>query len=163
MPQLEIGDYTPQLVWLAITFILLYVLMWRLALPRVATVLADRDRHIEEDLARAERLKGEADQALRGYQAALAQARTEAQRLHRETAAAMSALAAKREQAFGAALSARTRDAEQQIEAAKRQALSELPQIAAEVAGSAFQRLTGESALSERIGAAVVAVLKGSA
>lgn len=163
MPQLEIGDYMPQLVWLAITFIALYLLMSRLALPRIAAVLADRDRHIEEDLARAERLKGEADQALRSYQAALAQARAEAQTRHRETAAALSALTAKREQAFAADLGARTRDAEQRIVAAKRRALSELPQIATEVAGSAFQRLTGESAPSERIGAAVVAVLKGSA
>ena len=163
MPQLETGDYLPQLIWLAITFIVLYLLMSRLALPRVAVVLAERDRHIEEDVARAERLKGETDQALRSYAAALTAARAEVQTLHREAAAAISALASKREQAFAADLSARTGQAEQRIEAAKRQALSELPRIATEVAASAFQRLTNETAPHERIGAAVAAVLEGSA
>ena len=162
MPQLDSGDFMPQLVWLAITFIVLYLLMSRLALPGVAGVLAERDRHIEENLGRAERLKGEADRALRSYEAALANARAEAQALNREAAAAISALSAKREQAFAAELNARTREAERRILEAKRQALSELPRIASEVAESAFRRLTGEAAPGQRIDAAVAAVLKGS-
>ena len=163
MPQLEFGDYMPQLFWLGVTFIVLYLLMSRLALPRVASVLAQRDRQIEEDLMRAERLKGEADQVLQSYETALADARAEAQALHRQAAAEVSAVAAKREQAFAAELGQRTQEAEQRIDAAKRQALTQLPQIATEVAASAFQRLTGERPAPERVHAAVGAVLKGSA
>lgn len=162
MPQLEFGDYLPQLFWLAVTFILLYFLMSRLALPRVAGVLAERDRHIEQNLLRAERLKSEAEEALQSYEAALAEARAEAQALNRKTAAEISAFVAAREQALAAELGARTREAEQRIEAAKRQALSGLPQIATEVAASAFRRLTGDVAPAERINAAVASVLKGS-
>ena len=65
MPQLVVTDYMPQLVWLAITFILLYVLMSRLLLPKVGSVLVERDRYIEDELGRAERLKAETDEALR--------------------------------------------------------------------------------------------------
>jgi F-type H+-transporting ATPase subunit b len=162
MPQLEVADYMPQLFWLAITFILLLVLMSRLLLPKVGGVLAERDRYIEDELGRAERLKGETDEALRTYETALSKARAEAQGLHRETAAAVSALSAKREQAFAAELTERTRMAERSIEAAKREALKALPQIATEVASSAVQRLTNKPAAVERIGAAVASVLKGS-
>jgi len=163
MPQLEFADFLPQLVWLTISFVVLYLLMSRLALPRIATVLAERDRQIEEDLARAERLKREADETLRSYEAALAAARAEAQGLHRQTSAEISALAGKREQAFAGEIGKRTREAEERIDAAKRRALADLPQVAREVADAAFRRLTGEAPRPERLDAAVASVLKGSA
>lgn len=163
MPQLEFADFAPQLFWLAVTFVLLYLLMSRVALPRVASVLAERDRRIEEDLARAERLKAEADESLRAYEAALAGARSQAQALHRQVSAELSALAAAREQSIAADIGGRTREAEQRIEAAKRRALSDLPNVAGEVAEAAFRRLTGEAPQPGRIEAAVASVLKGSA
>jgi F-type H+-transporting ATPase subunit b len=162
MPQLEIADFLPQLFWLAVSFILLYVLMSRLALPKVATVLAERDRQIEEDLARAERLKREADETLKAYATALTEARSEAQNLHRQASAEMTALAAKREQAFAAEIGARTREAEERIGAAKQRTLADLPTVASEVADSAFRRLTGEAPAPDRVTAAVASVLKGS-
>jgi F-type H+-transporting ATPase subunit b len=163
MPQLEFADFLPQLFWLAVSFVLLYILMSRFALPKVATVLVERDRQIEEDLARAERLKREADETLRAYDAALSEARAEAQALHRQVSAEMSALAGSREQAFAADIGARTREAEERIDAAKRRALADLPVVASEVAGAAFRRLTGETPAPERVTAAVSSVLKGSA
>jgi F-type H+-transporting ATPase subunit b len=163
MPQLEFADFLPQLFWLAVSFILLYVLMSRFALPKVATVLVERDRQIEEDLARAERLKREADETLRAYDAALTEARAEAQTLHRQVSAEISALAGSREQVFAAEIGARTRAAEERIDAAKRLALADLPTVASEVADSAFRRLTGEAPAPERVTAAVSSVLKGSA
>jgi F-type H+-transporting ATPase subunit b len=137
--------------------------MSRFALPKVATVLVERDRQIEEDLARAERLKREADETLRAYDAALREARAEAQNLHRQISAENSALAGSREQAFAADIGARTREAEERIDAAKRRALADLPTVASEVADSAFRRLTGEAPAPERVTAAVSSVLKGSA
>ena len=137
--------------------------MSRFALPKVATVLVERDRQIEEDLARAERLKREADETLRAYDAALREARAEAQNLHRQISAENSALAGSREQAFAADIGARTREAEERIDAAKRRAFADLPTVASEVADSAFRRLTGEAPAPERVTAAVSSVLKGSA
>jgi F-type H+-transporting ATPase subunit b len=161
MPQLVVTDYMPQLVWLAVTFVLLYVLMSRLLLPKVGGVLAERDRYIEDELGRAERLKAETDEALQNYDMALRKARAEAQSRHREAAAAISAVSAQREQAFAAELAERTRSAEQSIEAAKQAALKTLPQIATEVASSAVQRLTNKPPATDRINAAVASVLNG--
>ncbi len=61
MPQLEQFDtYLSQVVWLVISFAILYVVMWKAALPRVADVLQERQERIDDDLERAEKLKSEA-------------------------------------------------------------------------------------------------------
>ena len=91
----------------------------------------------------------------------MSNARAEAQNLHREAAAVISAASGQREQAFAAELAERTRAAEQNIDAAKQAALAALPQIATEVASSAVQRLTNKPGATDRIDAAVASVLNG--
>lgn len=78
LPQLNANDFAPQLFWLAITFALLYVIMSRVALPRIGSVLEERKDKIQRDLATAERLKGETEKALEAYEKALADARANA-------------------------------------------------------------------------------------
>ncbi|MDP7642486.1 MAG: F0F1 ATP synthase subunit B', partial [Alphaproteobacteria bacterium] len=74
MPQLEIPDYGPQVFWLVVTFIVLLILMWSLALPRIASVLERRRKHIEDDLESAQKFKQDAEEAIKSYEASLAEA-----------------------------------------------------------------------------------------
>ena len=85
MPQLDFGDYAPQLVWLAITFGIMYLLMARVALPRIATVLEERRDRIANDLAQADQLRRETDQAIAAYEKALADAKARANAIAQET------------------------------------------------------------------------------
>ncbi|MBM3518788.1 MAG: F0F1 ATP synthase subunit B', partial [Alphaproteobacteria bacterium] len=64
MPQMEFATYAPQLIWLLITFVVLYLLMARVALPRIAGALEARRERIAEDLERAEAFKKSAEAAL---------------------------------------------------------------------------------------------------
>ena len=57
MPQLEMGDYAPQIFWLVVTFVILMLLMWGVGLPRIRRVIEAREARIGDDLAQAERLK----------------------------------------------------------------------------------------------------------
>ena len=86
MPQLDVTSYLPQLVWLAISFVALYFLMAKLALPRIADVLEERSKRREDNLARAEELQAEAEAAAEAYERVLAEARGTAQSSPAETA-----------------------------------------------------------------------------
>ena len=86
MPQLDISTFTPQLVWLAVWFVVLYLLMAKLGLPRIAAVVEARRRRREDDLARAAQMKSEADAANAAYQKTLSEARAQAQATIKETA-----------------------------------------------------------------------------
>src|SRR5262245_52592178 len=160
MPQLNFADFAPQLVWLAITFVLLLVLMWRVALPRIAGVIDAREQRIQADLDRAEKLKAEADAALSAYQKTMADARAKAQAETREAAAAIAAEAGKREAAFAAQLAERTKAAEASIAAAKSRALSDLSTVSAEVAGSVLAKVANITVPPAQLQAAVDSALR---
>ena len=74
-PPLDPDTFVPQLVWLALTFGLLYVLLRRVVLPRVGEVIEERADRIKRDLEQAEKLKAETEAALANYEQALAEAR----------------------------------------------------------------------------------------
>ena len=78
MPQMVFADYVPQLVWLAITFIAFYALMARVALPRIAEILDQRQSRVAGDLEQATALRDEAAKALAEYEASMADARAQA-------------------------------------------------------------------------------------
>jgi F-type H+-transporting ATPase subunit b len=143
MPQLDTTTFLPQLFWLVVSFAVLYLVMARVALPRVAAVLEQRQTRISSDLDRAAAAKEEAEAVMAAYEKALAEARAKAQAETKATADRLAAEAAARTEALAAELAVRVRTAEARIAEARRAALAEVETVAAEVAGSATERLSG--------------------
>jgi F-type H+-transporting ATPase subunit b len=155
MPQLEVSTFVPQLFWLAITFALLFLLMAKVGLPRVGGLIEARRNRIDEDLARAAQLKSQAEAVLAAYQETLARARAEAQAAVKDTTDRMAAEAAERQRQLAESLARQTAEAERQIFAAKQRALSEMPQIAIDVARAVTEKVTGSAADPASLSAAV--------
>jgi F-type H+-transporting ATPase subunit b len=155
MPQLDVSTYAPQLFWLAVTFIVLYLLMSKLGLPRVSGVIEARRKRIDDDLARASEIKAEAEAAMAAYQRTLAEARAQAQATVRERTDRFAAEAAERQRQVAAALSEQTKAAEQQIAAAKERAFADIRNVAVEAARSITEKLTGAAADETKLGPAV--------
>src|ERR1700722_3670026 len=78
-PPFQTENYLSQLIWLAVTFVLLYALMSRIALPRIGSIIAARSKRIADDIAAAQAFKQRSDAAHAAYEKALADARTRAQ------------------------------------------------------------------------------------
>ncbi|HEY5208370.1 MAG TPA: F0F1 ATP synthase subunit B' [Stellaceae bacterium] len=155
MPQLDYATFPPQLIWLAITFVILYVLMSRIALPKVGGIILARRNKIDGDLEKAGAMKAEAEAVIAAYERALAGARQAAQATLKETTETLAAAAAARQKVLGDKLAAQTAIAEKRIADAASAALADLRTVAAEVARVAVGRLTGETIDDRRLGAAV--------
>jgi F-type H+-transporting ATPase subunit b len=161
LPQLDPHGFTPQLVWLAITFILLYVLMSRVILPGIGRNLQQREDKIAGDLDRAQELQRQAQAASAAVDKAMADARGKAQATARETADAVGADIARRQQELGQRLGKQIGEAEQRIAQARQTALANVKTVATEAAIAAYERLAGNKADPAAADRHVGDILKG--
>jgi F-type H+-transporting ATPase subunit b len=161
MPQLDFGNplTTSQVVWGAIIFAVLYIVLSRVALPRVAEVLEERAQHIAADLETARASKTRADAAANEVAEATARARAEAQAAINAALDAAKQAGAVRIAALNERLEKQLQDAEAQISAARAAAMSALREVATETAATVIGRLTGAPADQQRLSGAVTAAL----
>ena len=115
LPQLNPETFPTQLFWGAVAFIALYLLMSRVALPRVAAVIDERGERIGEDLDKAAQLNAEAETAHAQYEKALADARTDAVAMLREMEDGLAKANAEAQAAVAAEISAQGEAAESRI------------------------------------------------
>jgi F-type H+-transporting ATPase subunit b len=155
MPQLEFGDFAPQLIWLVITFGVMYFLMARVALPRIANVIEERRDRIANDLALADQLRQETEFAIATYEQALAEARARAQQIVQETRNRLNAELDYERAAVEARIAERIAEAEAQVNAAKDEALNHIGEIATETAGALVRALIDEKVDPSRLSKAV--------
>lgn len=141
MPQFDATTFSSQLIWLVITFVLLYLVLSRVALPRIASVLEERQRRIGGDLEKAAELKAEADKVLAEHEAAMAETRAGAQEVIRAAKQEMAAESARRQDELATRIAATAADAEGRIDAARKAALANIRDVAVEVAQAAAKRL----------------------
>ena len=133
MPQLDISTFSPQIIWLIITFLILYVLMAKVALPRIGNILEQRQARIDDNLDMAQSLRNESNIDAESYDKAIAEAREQARKAIQETTEEMSIETARRQGELGARLSGELRSAEDKISAAKTASLKNIHESAASV------------------------------
>ncbi len=159
-PPMDATTFPSQIFWLVIFFGLLYLLMSRVALPKMAAVLEKRANTIEGDLARAQALKDQTQAAVEAYEKALADARAKAQAIAAETRAKMTAEMDAERSSVEKTLAAKTAEAEAKIAAAKASAMRDVNAVAAETAADIVNALTGAQ-VSTAEAATAVAGVKG--
>ena len=159
MPQFDPQFFITQLFWLAVIFAFLYVVMAKLALPRIADVLEDRRRRVDDNLERAQELKEQAAVVEAAYEKEVAEARSKAQTLLRETSEAFATEAAQRNEVFAAEMAEKTKVMESRIDTAREKALAGIRAVAVEVAVDATERLAGVVVKKGKAEAAVEAAV----
>jgi F-type H+-transporting ATPase subunit b len=159
-PPFQRETFASQLVWLTISFALLYLLMAKIALPRVHGILAARQKRIANDLAAANDFKAKSDAAHAAYEKALADARARAQAIAAETRDKQAAEAEATNKRLEAELHDRLAAAERSIAATRTAAMGNVGAIATDTASAIVERLIGTVPADHEVSAAVSEALK---
>ncbi|MBE1285873.1 MAG: F0F1 ATP synthase subunit B' [Rhodobacteraceae bacterium] len=160
MPQLDFSTFSNQIFWLAVTLVVIYLILSRVALPRIAAVLAERQGTITNDLAAAEDLKAKAVEAENAYNKALADARAEAQRIAAEARAEIQSELDEAIAKADAEIADKAAESEKAIAEIRAEAAVTARQVATETAAEIVNALGG-SADAAAVEAAVADQLKG--
>lgn len=155
MPQLIIMDFAPQMVWLAITFIALYLFLARVALPRIANVIEQRQDRVSRDLDEADKLKTETESAIAAYEQSMAEARAKAHAIAQENRDKLNAEVEAQREAVELKLSEKLAEAESRIKASKEAALTHINEVASDTADALVEALIGQKIPKKNIDDAV--------
>ncbi|MEP0320726.1 F0F1 ATP synthase subunit B [Bauldia litoralis] len=158
-PPFDATTYASQLLWFAITFVLLYYLMAKVAIPRIGGILEGRRDRIAADLDQAERLKGESEDAEAAYEKALAEARGRASSIADTAREGAKSKAEAQRVEVEASLAGKLADAESRIAEIKNQALAEVGTIAGEAADAVVNSLIDANVSAEEVKEAVADVI----
>jgi F-type H+-transporting ATPase subunit b len=159
-PPFDASNFASQILWFALTFAVLYVVMSRVAIPQIGSIIDKRKARIDGDLKEAERLKGETDKAIAAYEAALADARKNAHSIAEETRNSIKADLDGKRKSVEDDLGKKVAEAEARSKTNKEAALGRVGEIAADTAAALVTQLTGEANAAD-VQAAVNDAVKG--
>lgn len=161
MPQLDITTYPNMMFWLAVALVALYFILTRFALPRISAVLAERHDAISNDLEEAALLKRRAEEAEASYNAALAQARDESQKIAAETKAQIGKELATLMAKADAEIAAKSAESEKRIREIQDSATRSVEDVARETATALIAAFLPHVADQASVDAAIANRLKG--
>lgn len=145
MPQLDIATFGNQIFWLVVALLAIYFVLSRIAIPRIAAILAERQGTITNAIASAEDLKAKAVQAEEAYHKALADARAEAQGIAAETRAAIQADLDKAIAKADAEIAAKAAESEAAIAEIRAGAMESVKEVAVDTAKELVAALGGKA------------------
>lgn len=161
MPQLDFGVFPNLIFWLVVALFALYFVLSRVAIPRIGTVLAERNDAIANDIEMAAVLKRRAEEAEAAYNAALARARDEAHRIAAETRAGIDKELASLMAKADAEIAGKTAESEKRIGEIRDSAAKSVEEVARDTAAALVEALLPGGADPAAIEAALADRLKG--
>jgi F-type H+-transporting ATPase subunit b len=159
-PPFDATTFASQLLWLAITFALLYWILAKYAIPRIGGIIAGRQERIAADLTAAEQLKAQSEQAQLAYEKALAEARTNAGRIAGGARDEAKAASEKQRASIEAETAKKLAAAEARIGEIKDQAIAQVGVIAGDTAQAVVAALADVPVSRQEIDDAVIASMR---
>ncbi len=145
MPQLDTSTFSSQLFWLGVCFLVLYLILSYLVVPKIARVLQTREDTLEEKINKASSYREQAESLLREYEEILANARIKAHERSRSMTHSISSEIAHKQKDFLGKINDRLHLEEQSLYKIRLKERNDVKFLAADVAGVILKKLTGRT------------------
>jgi F-type H+-transporting ATPase subunit b len=160
MPQLDPATFASQVFWLVVSFVVLTLILWRVALPRISSTLENRQQRIDNDIARAEEIAAEAEGVLSAYEEELTKTRSSAQEELHKAAEEAIAETETRNNALTEKLATNSDAAHHRIDGARKDAIANVSGMVEDIARQAVERLVETTPDSSAVTSAVSLALE---
>ena len=160
MPQLNPEFWASQIFWLILIFSSLYIIMWKIFLPKISDSIENRKSRIINDLNETQKLKENAEKKLREYNKIIEDTKKEAKKIIEDNKKKLENDIKNKKQKFNEEIEKELMSAEKEIKSLKKLSISSINKIAAEVSSEVIKQLVGTSVNMSNVSAIVEDISK---
>ena len=160
MPQLNPEFWVSQIFWLILIFSSLYIIMWKIFLPKISDSIENRKSRIIGDLNETQKLKENAEKKLREYNKIIEDTKKEAKKIIEDNKKKLENDIKSKKQKFNEEIEKELISVEKEIKSLKKLSISSINKIAAEVSSEVIKQLVGTSVNMSNVSAIVEDISK---
>ena len=160
MPQLNPEFWASQIFWLILIFSSLYIIMWKIFLPKITDSIENRKSRIISDLNETQKLKENAEKKLREYNKIIEDTKKEAKKIIEDNKKKLENDIKSKKQKFNEEIEKELMSVEKEIKSLKKLSISSINKIAAEVSSEVIKQLVGTSVNTSNVSAIVEDISK---
>ena len=160
MPQLDPEFWPSQIFWLILIFSALYLIIWKIFLPRITLSIENRKSRIVNDLSEAEKLKENAEKKLKEYNQIIENSKKEAKRIFEDSRKKLDQDIEGKKQKFNIEVEKEISAVEKEIKDLKKTSLPNISKIAAETSAEVIKKIINIEVNKSNVAAVVDEIVK---
>ena len=160
MPQLNPEFWVSQIFWLVLVFSSLYIMVWKIFLPKITYSIENRKSKVVNDLSEAQKIKDKAEKKLKDYNEIIENSKKEAKRIIEKSKKELDEDIENKKKKFNNEIENELKIVEKEIKDLKKSSITQISNIAAEVAGEVVKRLIDTEVNKSNVSAIVDEIIK---
>ena len=160
MPQLNPEFWTAQVFWLILIFSSLYLIIWKIFLPRITYSIENRKSRIVNDLNEAQKLKENAEKKLKEYNEIIENSKKEAKKIMEDSKKKLDRDIENKKQKFNGEIEKELINVEKEIKDLKKSSILNIGKIAAQTSAEIIKQIVGTEVNKSNVFAIVDDVIK---
>ena len=160
MPQLDPEFWIAQIFWLILTFSILYLIIWKIFLPKITYSVENRKSRIVNDLDETQKLKENAEKKLKEYNKIIENSKQEAKKIIEDERKKLDKDIENKKKDFSNQIEKEIVAVEKEIKDLKKNSLSNISKIASETSAELMKKIINTEVNKSNVSAVVDDIIK---
>ena len=160
MPQLNPEFWASQVFWLILIFSSLYVIIWKLFLPKITNSIENRKLKIVNDLNETQKLKDNAEKKLQEYNEIIENSKKDAKKIIEDGKKKLNREIESKKQKFNEEIEKELTNVEKEIKNLKKSSMLAINKIAEDISSEIIKQVVGTEINKSKLSAVVQDISK---